>query len=117
MVSPSTQRLRLARGLIDLARSVEFGATGLWVRINALSTPWALDEITEIVGEVGGELDVIMLPKVDGPWDIHYLDRLLSQLEAKHGLTHPILIHCILETAEGVTNVEKLRPPRLACTA
>jgi malyl-CoA/(S)-citramalyl-CoA lyase len=112
---PVESKVAARKGFIEMARSVEFGATGLWVRINALSTPWAFDEITEIVGEVGGELDVIMLPKVDGPWDIHYLDRLLAQLEAKHGLSHPILIHCILETAEGVTNVETIAAasPRL----
>jgi malyl-CoA/(S)-citramalyl-CoA lyase len=46
-----------------------------------------------------------MLPKVEGPWDIHYLDQLLAQLEAKHSLAKPILIHAILETAEGVDNV------------
>jgi malyl-CoA/(S)-citramalyl-CoA lyase len=108
-------KLDARHGFIDMARSVEFGSTGLWVRINALSTPWAYDEIVEIVGEVGEQLDVIMLPKVDGPWDIHYLDRLLAQLEAKHNLPHPILIHCILETAEGVTNVEAIASasPRL----
>jgi malyl-CoA/(S)-citramalyl-CoA lyase len=64
-----------------------------------------LDDITEIVGAVGDKLDVIMLPKVEGPWDIHYLDQLLAQLEAKHGVAKPILIHAILETAEGVDNV------------
>ena len=57
--------------------------TGLWTRINALNSPWALDDVTEIVGAVGNKLDVIMLPKVDGPWDIHYLDQLLAQLEAR----------------------------------
>ena len=46
-----------------------------------------------------------MLPKVEGAWDIHYLDQLLAQLEAKHGVKKPILIHAILETAEGVNNV------------
>jgi malyl-CoA/(S)-citramalyl-CoA lyase len=112
---PVEAKLDARQGFIDMARSVEFGSTELWVRINALSTPWAFDEIVEIVGEVGEQLDVIMLPKVDGPWDIHYLDRLLAQLEAKHGLAHPILIHCILETAEGVTNVEAIASasPRL----
>jgi malyl-CoA/(S)-citramalyl-CoA lyase len=49
-----------------------------------------------------------MLPKVEGPWDIHYLDQLLAQLEAKHTLRKPILIHAILETAEGVKNVEAI---------
>jgi len=57
------------------------------------------------VGAVGKKLDVIMLPKVEGPWDIHYLDQLLAQLEAKHSVKKPILIHAILETAEGVDNV------------
>ena len=46
-----------------------------------------------------------MLPKVEGPWDIHYLDQLLAQLEARHVVKKPILIHAILETAEGVDNV------------
>ena len=27
-----------------------------------------------------------MVPKVEGPWDIHYVDRLLAQLEARAGL-------------------------------
>jgi malyl-CoA/(S)-citramalyl-CoA lyase len=49
-----------------------------------------------------------MLPKVDGPWDIHYLDQLLAQLEARHQVTKPILIHAILETAQGVNNVEAI---------
>jgi len=112
---PAESKLAARRGFIEMAGSVEFGATGLWVRINSLSSPWALDDVTEILGEVGGELDVIMLPKVEGPWDIYYLDQLLSQLEARHGLTHPILIHAILETAEGVMNVEAIAAssPRL----
>ena len=64
-----------------------------------------LDDVIEIVGAVGNKLDVVMLPKVEGPWDIHYLDQLLAQLEARHAITKPILIHAILETAEGVNNV------------
>jgi malyl-CoA/(S)-citramalyl-CoA lyase len=96
------------KGFIEMAQAVDFGSTGLWTRINALNSPWALDDITEIVGAVGKKLDVIMLPKVDGPWDIHYLDQLLAQLEARHQLHKPILIHAILETAQGVNNVEMI---------
>ena len=95
-------------GFIEMAKAVEFGPTGLWTRINALNSPWALDDITEIVSAIGGKLDVIMLPKVDGPWDIHYVDQLLAQLEARHKLKKPILIHAILETAQGVNNVEAI---------
>src|SRR5207342_1689422 len=95
-------------GFITMARATEFGSTGLWTRINALNSPWALDDVTEIVAGVGNKLDVIMLPKVDGPWDINYLDQLLAQLEARHQLKKPILIHAILETAQGVNNVEAI---------
>jgi malyl-CoA/(S)-citramalyl-CoA lyase len=96
------------KGFIAMGQSVDFGATGLWTRINALNSPWALDDVIEIVGAIGNKLDVIMLPKVDGPWDIHYLDQLLAQLEARHRIGKPILIHAILETAQGVNNVEAI---------
>jgi malyl-CoA/(S)-citramalyl-CoA lyase len=95
-------------GFIEMGKSVDFGQTGLWTRINALNSPWALDDVTEIVAAIGNKLDVIMLPKVDGPWDIHYLDQLLAQLEARHKVQKPILIHAILETAQGVNNVEAI---------
>ncbi|MFY9836921.1 MAG: CoA ester lyase [Xanthobacteraceae bacterium] len=101
-----TEAKTVARdGFIAMANACDFGTTGLWTRINALNSPWALDDVCEIVAAVGNKLDVIMLPKVEGAWDIHYLDQLLAQLEAKHGVGKPILIHAILETAEGVNNV------------
>jgi malyl-CoA/(S)-citramalyl-CoA lyase len=105
---PVDAKLAARNGFIEMAKAVEFGSTGLWTRVNALNSPWALDDITEIVGAVGGKVDVIMLPKVDGPWEIHYLDQLLAQLEARHKLKKPILIHAILETAQGVNNVEAI---------
>jgi malyl-CoA/(S)-citramalyl-CoA lyase len=102
---PADAKEAARAGFIDMAKANEFGATGLWTRINSLNSPWALDDVVEIVGAVGAKLDVIMLPKVEGPWDIHYLDQLLAQLEARHAVKKPILIHAILETAEGVDNV------------
>jgi malyl-CoA/(S)-citramalyl-CoA lyase len=105
---PADAKLAARKGFIAMAEESDFGATGLWARINALNSPWALDDIVEIVAAVGDKLDVMMLPKVEGSWDIHYLDQLLAQLEAKHRIKKPILIHAILETAEGVNNVEAI---------
>jgi len=102
---PADAKAGARAGFIAMAETNDFGATGLWTRINALNSPWMLDDAVEIVGAVGAKLDVIMLPKVEGAWDIHYLDQLLAQLEAKHRLRKPILIHAILETAQGVDNV------------
>jgi malyl-CoA/(S)-citramalyl-CoA lyase len=102
---PADAKEAARRGFIEMGRAHDYGATGLWTRINALNSPWALDDITQIVAAIGDKLDVVMLPKVEGAWDIHYLDQLLAQLEARHRVAKPILIHAILETAEGVDNV------------
>jgi malyl-CoA/(S)-citramalyl-CoA lyase len=82
--------------------------TQLWTRINALDSPWVLDDLTTLVPAIGTQLDVVMVPKVQGAEDIAYVDRLLAQLEAKAGLDRPILVHAILETARGVANVEEI---------
>ena len=95
-------------GLIKIAKGTDFGNCQLWTRINSLDSPWMLDDVTRLVLEVGDKLDVIMVPKVEGAWDIHYMDRLLAQLEAKAGLSKPIQLHAILETALGMTNVEEI---------
>jgi malyl-CoA/(S)-citramalyl-CoA lyase len=95
-------------GLVKVARSVDFGETQLWTRVNSLDSPWGLDDLITLVTEIGDRLDVIMIPKVEGAEDIHYVDRLLAQLEAKAGLTEPLMVHAILETARGVANVEEI---------
>ena len=98
-------------GLVKVGREMDLGDTQLWTRVNSLDSPWVLDDLTTLVTEIGDRLDVIMIPKVEGPEDIHYVDRLLAQLEVRAGLTKPLLVHAILETARGVANVEEI------CTA
>jgi len=102
-------------GLIKVAEGTDLGETQLWTRINSLDSPWVLDDLTELITRVGDKLDVIMIPKVQGPEDIHYADRLLAQLEAKGGIRKPLQIHAILETARGVASVEEiaLASPRM----
>jgi malyl-CoA/(S)-citramalyl-CoA lyase len=98
--------VKIARGTPDLGGP--HGTSQLWTRVNALDSPWVLDDLTTLVTEIGDRLDVIMIPKVQGPEDIAYVDRLLAQLEARAGLTKPLLVHALLETARGVVNVEAI---------
>jgi len=102
-------------GLVDAAKNTDLGGVQLWTRVNSLDSPWVLDDLITLVTEIGDKLDVIMLPKVEGPEDIHYADRLIAQLEARAGLDRPILLHALLETARGVANVEEiaLASPRM----
>jgi malyl-CoA/(S)-citramalyl-CoA lyase len=104
----SDKKVDAREGLVTIANATDFGQTQLWVRINSLDSPWVLDDLTRLIPAIGDKLDVVMVPKVEGPWDLHYIDRLLAQLEAKAGLKKPILVHAILETALGVANVESI---------
>ncbi len=95
-------------GLVEVGRTVELGGTQLWTRINSLDSPWVLDDLITLVTEIGDALDVIMVPKVEGPEDVHYVDRLVAQLEARAGVSRPIQLHAILETASGMARVEEI---------
>ncbi len=105
---PADAKEAARAGLIEIGRSTDLGTTSLWARVNSLDSPWAMDDLLQLVPALGEKLDVVMLPKVQGAWDIHYLDQLLAQLEARHAVSRPIRIHAILETAEGVNNVEDI---------
>ena len=102
-------------GWIEVVKNNDFGNVQAWSRVNALDSPWFLDDITRMVAEIGNRLDVVMIPKVLGPQDITYVDRLLAQLEAKYHVTRPIMVHAILETGGGVAQVEEiaLASPRM----
>ncbi len=114
----SDNKVAAREGLVKVGQEVDFsrgsrsGAGGaqtqLWTRINSLDSPWVLDDLLTLIPAIGDKLDVVMVPKVEGAEDIHYVDRLLAQLEAKAGLTRPILVHAILETARGVANIEEI---------
>jgi malyl-CoA/(S)-citramalyl-CoA lyase len=95
-------------GLVKVGKEIDLGGTPLWTRVNSLESPWVLDDLTTLVTQIGDQLDVIMIPKVESADDIHYADRLVAQLEAKAGVSRPILFHAILETASGVANVEEI---------
>jgi len=112
---PAEAKAAARAGAIAMGKANDFGDASFWVRVNALNSPWVLDDLTALVGEVGDRLDVVMAPKIEGPWDIHFLDQYLALLEARAGLKKPLLVHAILETATGVANVEKIAgsSPRL----
>ena len=95
-------------GFIQGVQQSDLGDTALWVRVNCLNSPWIMDDLAQIVAGVGDRLDAVMIPKVEGPWDIHFVDQYLALLEARHGIKKPVLIHALLETAEGVKNVEDI---------
>ena len=75
---PADAKEAARNGFIQMARATDFGATGLWTRINCLNSPWMLDDITQIVAEAGNKLDVVMLPKVESADELVVVDQALG---------------------------------------
>ena len=79
------------------------------VRVNDWTTPWTYADVIEVVSTAGGQLDVIVLPKVTDASHIHALDLLLTQLETTHGLpVGRIGIEAQIENAQALGNLDAI---------
>ncbi len=72
------------------------------VRINSVQTQWAADDVIAVVSGAGNHIDCIMVPKVEAPDEVAFVDHLLRMLETKHGIGRRIGIEAQIETAEGL---------------
>jgi citrate lyase subunit beta/citryl-CoA lyase len=101
--------------IVRALNETDFGGKLRLVRINALSTPWAVRDVVDLVEEAGANLDALMLPKTGGPGDVYALDVMLGSLEAQVGLGHRIGIEAQIESAQGMASVERIAraSPRL----
>src|SRR6058998_4366301 len=61
---PVDRKEAAREGLVRIARETDFGDAQLWTRVNSLDSPWVLDDITQLVAEIGDKLEVVMVPKV-----------------------------------------------------
>ena len=113
-ISPK-DKIKARESLAKIGQQLDLSGTGLWTRVNSIDSPWFLDDISYLIENLGNKLDVIMLPMINDENEILFADRYIALNEAKFNLTKQIKIHVILETAEGVMNVEKLArsSPRL----
>ena len=97
-------RANVVRALVDES----WRAPTRVVRVNAVDTQWCFRDIVYVVERTGGELDCIMLPKVEDAGDVHFADRLLSELEAELGLEQRIGLELQIESPRGLVNVESI---------
>ena len=103
------------RAVIEALTTLDFGHRTRIVRVNAVDTMFNYRDVIEVVEGAGRFLDVIMLPKARGAADVHFIDQLLSQVEARAGLPHRIGIEAQIETASGFVNLREIAAasPRL----
>ena len=80
-------------------RAVDFGACERMVRINQL--PLGLEDLAAIVGQ---NPDLILMPKVEQPEQVAEVDRMIAEIKNREGITRPVWIMPILESALGIEN-------------
>ncbi len=66
------------------------------VRVNACGSRWCHQDVIAVVSGAGDRLDALVVPKVEGPEQVHFLDVLLTELGSEAGLELQI------ETARGM---------------
>jgi citrate lyase subunit beta/citryl-CoA lyase len=85
-------------------RAVDFGKCERMVRINQL--PLGLEDLVEIVPE---SPDLVLVPKVERPEHIAETDRMIDELKSRYGITRPIWLMPILESALGIEDAPESR--------
>ncbi len=83
-------------------------ATQCAVRMNAVGTVWALDDVLQVVERAGEKLDVIIIPKVKAPRDVWFVETLLDQLEVKLGLSKRVGLEVLIEEVEALARVDEI---------
>lgn len=101
--------------IVQALNTLDFGRSVRCVRINDLDTHYAYEDIITVVEGAGANLDTILVPKVRNACDVRFVDRLLTQIEAKLRLGRRIGIEVLIEEAEAIMRVEEIAgaSPRL----
>ena len=111
-VAPN-RRVEARAAAVEALNGIDWGSKTVSVRVNGLTTPWAISDILEVAR--CPRLDMILLPKVETAGDVVFLDRLLTGLELERPRERPLGIEILIETTKGLANVEAIAAssPRL----
>ena len=84
-------------------RAVDFLQCERMVRINQF--PLGLEDLEEIVPE---SPDLILIPKVETPGQVIAVSQKIAEVKANYGITRPIWLMPILESALGIENAYEI---------
>lgn len=91
--------------VIEALRSHAYEGKVRTVRINDVTSPWAVRDIVEVVTRAGDRLDCLMIPKVEGADHLHFVDHLLHGLEPEVDRQRPVGLEILIETARGAVAI------------
>jgi citrate lyase subunit beta/citryl-CoA lyase len=94
--------------VIQALSATDWGEKTVVVRINAVDTRWAYRDVVEIVEGAGEYIDCIMIPKVESPGQVEFVDHLLRMIEETNGIGHRIGIEAQIENGPGLTLIDEI---------
>jgi citrate lyase subunit beta/citryl-CoA lyase len=107
-VAPALKTDETRMHVVRSLREQEWVARTRVVRVNAVGTPWCLDDLLVVVGGAGPMLDCIMVPKVESAAHVHFVSQVLDQLELKHRLERRIGLEIQIESPRGLVEIERI---------
>lgn len=99
-----------ARQLVVAAlRESDWQSPARFVRVNDVTTPWTLADLTTLVEGAGSSLHGVVVPKVAAAAQVHFVDLLLTQLERASGMpVGSVAVELQIETAGGLRDISSL---------
>jgi citrate lyase subunit beta/citryl-CoA lyase len=91
--------------VIEAFKKYEFAGKVRTVRVNGCETRWCYEDIVGVTEAIGDRLDCLMIPKVESPDQLHFVDNLLTQIELKVGIDRHIGLEVQIESARGMENI------------
>jgi citrate lyase subunit beta/citryl-CoA lyase len=107
-VAPLEKTDEARQHVVDALLGPGWRASTRAVRVNDVGTRWCFRDIAYVVERAGEALDCIILPKVETAGDVHFADRLLSQLETELGLRRQIGLEVQIESPRGLVEIESI---------
>jgi citrate lyase subunit beta/citryl-CoA lyase len=111
-----SQKVGARQTLIEALRTLDFGDKVRAFRPNNIRTRFFYRDLIEVAEAAGQFVDVVVIPKVYGPEDVLFVDRLLSGIEENVGLPlGRIKLEALIESADAVLHAEAIAKcsPRL----
>ena len=94
--------------VVSALNDVDWGDRAVSVRVNGLDTGYMYRDVIDLLEQSGDRLDLVMIPKVGNASDVYAVDVLVSQVEQAKGRTKPVGFELIIETAQGMANVDEI---------
>jgi citrate lyase subunit beta/citryl-CoA lyase len=96
---------------IEVVRALtgtDWGDKTVAVRVNAVETPWTLRDVLAVVGEAGEIVDCLVVPKVQAPGELEFVDHLVRMVSDEQGLEHEIGLEAQVGNAAGLALLDEI---------